>query len=152
MMVLETEIKMTGFDELEKVLKALPGELAKRDLNTSLRKGANHMRDAAQAKVPIDEGDLKDSLKVQKQKADNSEEVKLTLSPSKPKGFHAHFVEFGTVKNPAQPFMRPAFDETKGEATKIIIDYLANKVTKTAIKLSGNFAKSGLAKKRRFKR
>lgn len=29
---------------------------------------------------------------------------------SEDKGYIAHFLEFGTIKQPAQPFMRPAFD------------------------------------------
>jgi HK97 gp10 family phage protein len=32
---------------------------------------------------------------------------------------HAHLLEFGTVKMSARPFIRPAWDQTQGEALKI---------------------------------
>lgn len=36
-------------------------------------------------------------------------------------GWRAHFIEFGTVKQPAKPFMRPAYDQNKDR----IIDSIA---------------------------
>ena len=39
---------------------------------------------------------------------------------------HAHLLEYGTVKMPAQPFYRPAVDRKKSEA----IDYIASEISK----------------------
>jgi len=65
------------------------------------------------------------------------------------KGFHAHLIEFGTVKMAARPFIRPAFDQTKGEALKVMGKELGKGVEKAARKLAGSFAKSGLKTRRR---
>lgn len=147
-MVGEVDIELTGMEELEKVLRQMPDGLAERDLASALRKGANVVRDEAQKNAPVDDGDLKDSIKVRKQKSGKGEAA-VIVAPTKPAGFHAHFIEFGTVKQPAQPFLRPAFDSKQNEALEVIITSLAKKVEKTALKLSGNFKKSGLAKRKR---
>ena len=35
---------------------------------------------------------------------------------------YAHMVEFGTVRTPAQPFLRPAFDATRKQAEQLIVE------------------------------
>lgn len=52
-----------------------------------------------------------------------------TKQPTAP---HAHFVEFGTVHMPAEPFMRPAFDEGKEDALNAITEKLADGIEKVA--------------------
>jgi HK97 gp10 family phage protein len=44
--------------------------------------------------------------------------------------FYSSFVEFGTVKNNAKPFLRPAFENNKEVAVNIIKDKLANAIAK----------------------
>lgn len=41
---------------------------------------------------------------------------------------HFHLVEFGSVKGPAQPFMRPAFEATKVQVAKSFGKILAQKI------------------------
>lgn len=41
-----------------------------------------------------------------------------TFGGARTDGYYAHFVEFGTVNNRAQPFMRPAFQSTKAAVLK----------------------------------
>lgn len=48
---------------------------------------------------------------------------------------HAHFVEFGTVNMPAEPFMRPAFDQGKERALQTVIDTLSDGIDKEAAAL-----------------
>jgi len=43
---------------------------------------------------------------------------------------HGHFVEFGTVHMPAEPFLRPAFEEEKGFAVQAMIDKLKSGIEK----------------------
>ena len=43
-------------------------------------------------------------------------------------GYYAHFVEFGTAHSPAQPYMRPAFDENKGNVLERLRLVLAKRV------------------------
>lgn len=44
----------------------------------------------------------------------------------------ARLIEFGTVEAPAQPFLRPAWDQNKDEALRIIIRELDEEIVKTA--------------------
>lgn len=41
---------------------------------------------------------------------------------------HAHFVEFGTVHMPAEPFLRPALDQNLQRATDAMKDRLAKRI------------------------
>ncbi len=45
---------------------------------------------------------------------------------------HFHLVEFGSVKGPAQPFMRPAFEKTKVAVAKSFGKILAEQIEKQA--------------------
>lgn len=92
------------------------------------------LRDAAQAKAPRDEGDLAASGYVATKTQSNyvakegNEKERVVRSPKHALvAFavpHAHLVEFGTVKMKAQPFFRPAFDETKEEVAQTLRDVL----------------------------
>jgi HK97 gp10 family phage protein len=72
---------------------------------------AELVKQTAVSRVPVDQGDLRDSI-----------EVKETESPFKRRvvagsgnTFYGHFQEFGTEKMPAQPFMTPAAEDAKGQ-------------------------------------
>lgn len=43
---------------------------------------------------------------------------------------HARFIEFGTVKMPAEPFLRPAIESRKGEALNAMVDKLKKGIDK----------------------
>jgi HK97 gp10 family phage protein len=49
--------------------------------------------------------------------------------------YYWRFVEFGTSKMSARPFMRPAFDGNKLEALNRIKEYLTARIDKEAAKL-----------------
>lgn len=147
-MTLKLTAKLEGMEELQKVLKKFPKKLAERDLSGSLRKGANMLRDTAQDKVPVDQGDLRESIKVKKVKSPPGVH-RMVVAPQKPSGWYAHMVEFGKANAAPQPFMRPTFDEKHNEVVQVVIESLADKVDKTSQKLAGDFKKSGLAKRKR---
>ena len=47
--------------------------------------------------------------------------------------FYAHFVEYGTSKMAAKPFLRPAYDQNKGRAVEAIKDRIAKRLTKAGV-------------------
>lgn len=51
--------------------------------------------------------------------------------------YYAAFVEFGTSKMAARPFLRPAFEAKKSEAVKAIRDYIAARIPDEVAKLQG---------------
>jgi len=66
---------------------------------------------------------LRKSLKISKTKIKKNQKYVLIGSFSS-KAFYDRYIEFGTSKMPARPFMRPAFERHKEEATKIIKEHL----------------------------
>lgn len=45
---------------------------------------------------------------------------------------HAHFVEFGTVKMPAEPSLGPALESERGTATQAMVDRLRQRIAAVA--------------------
>lgn len=45
-------------------------------------------------------------------------------------GWYGHFIEFGTVNMAPQPFMRPAYETTKGQMISIIDDFVGDEIVK----------------------
>lgn len=117
------EIKLEGAKELEKKLKSLEPKIAKKLVRQSLRKAAKPILAVARTKCPVDTGTLKKSIKIRamrRKKNSFGVLVGTALKWFTGDTFYGAFVEFGTSKMSARPFMRPAFDEKKGEAEEIL--------------------------------
>jgi HK97 gp10 family phage protein len=96
-----------GWDKLQAQLKAI----AAADYTPALEKGVREaILPEMQALTRVDEGDLLASEDVVRE--NNS--VSLVAGTD-----HAVHVEFGTVHQVAQPFMRPAIDTKKDAAIKV---------------------------------
>jgi HK97 gp10 family phage protein len=128
------EIHIEGLDELQANLERLGTETAKRLLGAALKDNANMVRDAIVEAAPRDTGFLADHFDV-KLRAER-EDIAATafIGPSKrnypyrgetfkflKKKFGrtvavasvARFLEFGTHKMAARPFMRPAWERIR---------------------------------------
>jgi HK97 gp10 family phage protein len=87
----------------------------------ALREGAEQVRDDAKSRVPVNTGALRDYIKVIKGKSRDG--LSWLVGLPKPKSgrrkkkiewpFYGIFVEFGTVKMRARPFLFPAFESRK---------------------------------------
>ncbi len=113
--------------------------------------GAKIIKVGAVAKVEsnpsIDEGDLKEAIIIKRSaKGENnltSEHVVTVRGRGKPynkkgqkiaRAPHAHLVEFGTVNMPAEPVLRPAFDNGKEQAARAIAESLRRGIDRAAKK------------------
>lgn len=130
---------MKGFEDIDKVLAALPGKLGPQVLTKTLRKAAKPLVDEAKLKVPKASGELAKSIGVVAAK-ESGNYTGVHVGPRRGNygGHHAHLVEYGTAARkldkpalvkiggktvaithtgtmPAQPFMRPAFDAKIGQ-------------------------------------
>jgi HK97 gp10 family phage protein len=144
-------ISITGLADLEKRLMDFPDKLAKNILAGAIRAGAvviqkearllapasaeAHFLGKGSKRVLIPAGDLK------------RKGIKVRLAPRKSRerpieywvyvsrrNWYWKFVEFGTVKMSAHPFMRPGFEAKKTEAVERIRKYLAARIDKEAAK------------------
>jgi HK97 gp10 family phage protein len=141
---------ITGLKELQAALTALPERIAKNVLRGAVNAGATVVREEAKARAPVSSGPvskghpppgtLKRAL-YQKQIPEKSSAVLQTYfvgvrqgkSAKKTKkgvidAYYARFIEFGTSKMAAHPFMRPAFEAKKDAAVQAIKAYLEKRI------------------------
>lgn len=112
----QRSVNIIGLQELERALNALPARIEKRVVENALTSGARLIVREAKARVPVDTGQLRNSIRVARlarQQRRQAGRVFIGFRP--PASRRAHLTEFGTSKQAAQPFMRPALDTKAGE-------------------------------------
>lgn len=155
-------VKVTGLKELGQALNNL-GRKTKNKLGAkAMRKGGAIIRDQARANAPLlkervphrkrgtlkkniiastkpqKDGSVRTIIFVRPLKNSNALEFKGktgksgAYNPNDP--FYWRFVEFGTSKMPAQPFLQPAFSSKKEQATREIITTLRDDILREAKK------------------
>ncbi len=109
----------TGFRDLHRRLSGLSNGLQAGDVRSVLHEGAEVIADEARALAPVDTGFLKAHIVVADQPPSvlssqiSAGEISVYIGPTS-EAFYGFYDEFGTSKQAAHPFMRPAVD-TKGE-------------------------------------
>ena len=127
---------VTGLDEVLRKLKKLPERVQKNVITGAIRAGAKPIVREAKALVPTKTGTLKKSIGIVKRKSKDKNIIHFSVAPRVKKGgFYAHFVEFGTVKTSAHPFMRPAFEKKGEESIDFVREYMKKRVDKEIAKL-----------------
>lgn len=153
-----------GLDGVLEKMRALGPALAKKGARTAMRKGANIVRDDAKKRVPV--GDptkhIRDEIEVRfssrtfkrtgdvmfrvgvkggaKKYVDDKKNRRLGRVGKDYEGggnvYYWRFVEFGTSKMAARPFMRPALSENVDKVTNVAVVEL-NKALDRAAKKAG---------------
>lgn len=144
---MSVRVQVTGLRELERTLRMVGEKMRKKILRKAMRKGALPIAKAARARAPRDrkhEGKIAKDLRgialhrsiavrSARKRRGGQEDLSVRVTATVP---HAHLVEYGTGPRyhadgkyvgqaPAQPFMRPAFEETKGQAQAIVAREIA---------------------------
>lgn len=143
-------MSLTGFKEFADALRHLGPRIAKNSLRRAVAAGATIIKNEALALAPKDTGEMAKDILVKRERDTKGEMSAkysvfvLTGKKSRLKGkrrdvqrdsFYWRFVEFGTSKMAAHPFMRPAFESRKGDAVKAIGDKLDDGIQKAAAEL-----------------
>ena len=154
-------VNITGLKELQQALNQLPLEIQKRPLRSAVSAGAKVIVDEAKRLAPQGEtGNLRKALyryrsrsqssrgqetflvgvrKGKKNYVDSAKNRRLNRVGKKytveGEAFYWRFVEFGTSKMPARPFLRPAFESKKNQAVETIKNRLAVAIENTAKKM-----------------
>jgi HK97 gp10 family phage protein len=133
--------KVTGFKELYKLLDHLPDLAKRKGLEPLVVKALQPMAETARYLAPDDPKtappwDLKSSIIVstkqtQTEEYDRISEARAFMGPNRYGYPQAVMQEFGTVNMAATPYMRPAFDNDKVRAVKIIEEGFAAQVEAT---------------------
>jgi len=126
-------IRVSGLKDIQKVLDRLPAKIEKRVHKNGLRAAARVIAKDAKDRVPVDQGDLKDSIVVKTQRK------RIVVGFEKPTSRRAHLTEYGTKHAKAQPFMRPALDAKGPEAIKKAGEIMGRAVEREAAKEAGTY-------------
>ena len=153
-------VRIEGLAQLDRALRELPQRIANRGLRASVYAGAKVIRDEARSRAPKaaqslgpkqpPPGTLKRSVimkhirelsgggrqtfyvLVRHGKKYRNQGKRGNLSQD---AWYWRFVEFGTVKMSARPFLRPAFDMKKNDALTAIKTRLAERIEQAAREL-----------------
>lgn len=122
-------MKVEGGEDLARKLNALPEALSKNVISAALKSGGERVRTmaAVRMKRSADPPHAADNVVMSVGRSGRS----IAIGPSK-SFFYWLFQEFGTVRHPAQPALRPAFDSQAPVALGIIGEELWNALRKVA--------------------
>jgi len=111
-----------GWDKLQKQLAEISSIPEKNKIEL-LTMGSNIYAEEMRRTVAVDTGELRDSIHVEQQ----GDGVAVLIDAG-----HAGFVEFGTVFQSAQPFIRPAMDNKSDEVLATVGKALENLIKDVA--------------------
>lgn len=142
------------------MLAALPRGVAKKIETKGMRAATKMMADETKKRAPVDTGLLRSSFAVRalkrkvgrigfrvtintKAKGGRGKAAKAkregggfySTSKAGKKSFYPAVLEYGSTKQTARPFMRPAFDAKKDAAVKQIVDSIKEGVREASSKL-----------------
>lgn len=91
---------IAGLSDLYQAMQQLPAKVEGNMMRGALRAGLKVMQGAAQSKVPVDDGDLRDSIRIRfKGRSQAYGWVRLELVAGGKKAPHAGWVEHGTAEH-----------------------------------------------------
>lgn len=104
---MDTSIRIEGLDDLEKQFDRLIDTSKRKVMQKALNAGVAPIKKQIKANIPVRSGVLKSAVR--------SKQMKYTENPSvgifiNMKAYYWYFLEYGTSKMSAQPFMRAAVD------------------------------------------
>lgn len=148
-------VKIHGLREVERALRDLPKATGKAAMRRVLKAGGEPIAQAARQRAPVDVGNLRESIDVSTRlsrsqrsgpvmtaagwrNASKSGVVMYVGPGTQPQAITQ---EFGTFKEPPQPFMRPAWDAERENALGIIRDSLWAEIEKAAARHARKLAR-----------
>ena len=130
-------VRVDGLKELADKLRGMGPDLSRNALRAGVRAAAKLVKDDAAERVPVDTGTLKRALYM-KQIREKSSAWQQTFYVAVRRGkaqrkraldaYYWRFVEFGTAKMAARPFLRPAFEANKRQAVDVIAERLKARI------------------------
>ncbi|AND85564.1 hypothetical protein GTH52_01065 [Clostridium tyrobutyricum] len=118
-------IELTGVDEILNKLQQIGANVGRLE-NKALKNAAEPVLEDAKANVPVRTGKLKKGLKITNVK--KKEGIKYILvgvdKGDNSEIFYGKFIEFGTSKRAAHPFLQPAYEKNIDDIKGIIAETL----------------------------
>ncbi|PWW37399.1 MULTISPECIES: HK97-gp10 family putative phage morphogenesis protein [Paenibacillus] len=115
-------VELQGVEQMLAAIRQKMGDGAKTLENKALREGGEIFAAAQRESVAVSGYNhlhIKDDIKVSSVRSKNGDKY-VAIGPGKATGWRAHFLEFGTSKMPAQPFIYPSFHEQKARVAQFM--------------------------------
>lgn len=116
--------EVKGVKQLNVKLNGLIKKASGAQLATALRAGGLVIEVPAKAKAPVLTSNLRRSIHTEVSSSGERAEARIGTNVE-----YGPHVEFGTSRQPAQPYLRPAYDENKGKAIDEVADVLKELAT-----------------------
>jgi HK97 gp10 family phage protein len=111
-------LQLHGMEQLLRQLEQVGSE-AERVKKDALLAGAEVVQQAASERAPRDTGKLAENIVI----SDIKEDGTVDIGPDRDR-FYGLFLEFGTSKMSARPFLQPAFEENKEQVQQKMADVI----------------------------
>jgi HK97 gp10 family phage protein len=130
---MKTTVKLEGLREVKATLQRLRATTETSIIKQVLSARAEPIAETARRLAPVEHGDLQGGIVVSDRLTARQRGLHQKRGPNEVEVFvgagphpQAHLQEFGTSHHPAQPFMRPAWDQHKEKALEgIVADFWA---------------------------
>ena len=121
------KVELTGMDELMKQLSAIGEKIATRGESKALNAGADILQEAISQRAPRLTGKLSENI-VKSGIRKNQVGVRyIEVGPSK-EVFYGRYLELGTTKMRARPFMDPALEENRTRIHEAMAEILREEI------------------------
>jgi len=112
-------VEIEGWDELEAKLRKLATNLNTQEvMENALMDGAEIVKGALESGAPRHTGQLAGDIHISKQ---GRQKYSVRVGPGI-RGFYGRYLEYGTSRMAARPWMRPAFDGVQASVERAISD------------------------------
>lgn len=109
---MSANIRIEGLDELERQFDRLADTAKKKVMMKALNAGIAPIKKEAKKNAPVDKGVLKKQIRSRQMRYTEKPAVGIYVSG---KAYYWYFIEHGTSKMSAAPFLRPAVDSKHEE-------------------------------------
>lgn len=142
-------IKVEGLREVKHALRKLPDATAKNILRRILKQRGQPIAERARQGVPVDDGQLRDSITVGTRLSKRQKSLHRKVDPDDVEMFvgagplpHAHMVEFGSINNEPSLFMTRAWDAERRGVLEGVGQDLWAEIAKAAKRMARKAAKA----------
>lgn len=119
-------VEISGLDRLELALRDEMKNVAKKVLRQAGKRAGAIWVEAIEENAPVLTGHLEANIAMSS-RAESGEDGSMTIAVGPTKdAFYGIFDEFGTSKQAAKPFMRPAFEAHQDDVLAVFVDELWN--------------------------
>lgn len=130
-----SDLRVKGLRGLNRSLKQLPGNVARKVLRSAGRRSGNIVRKAWREEIDaqglVDTGDARRAIKVSTKASRDGVDVQVHSG----KAFYLMFHEFGTSKHEPRPTARPALERSRNVIIDQVGKFIGDGVEKEAKRL-----------------